>query len=49
VAAVDAGQLDRSALQELAGGHRREDTGQPHTSALEELAGGHQREDAGQV
>jgi len=28
VAAVDAGQLDRSALQELAGGHRREDAGQ---------------------
>jgi Cyclic nucleotide-binding domain len=25
VAAIDAGQLDRSALQELAGGHRRED------------------------
>jgi len=28
VAAVDAGQLDRSALEELSGGHRREDSGQ---------------------
>jgi Cyclic nucleotide-binding domain len=28
VAAVDAGQLDRSALEELSGGHRREDAGQ---------------------
>jgi Cyclic nucleotide-binding domain len=28
VAAVDAGQLDRSALQELSSGHRREDAGQ---------------------
>ncbi len=27
VAAVDAGQLDRSALEELSGGHRREDAG----------------------
>jgi hypothetical protein len=27
VAAVDAGQFDRSALEELAGGHRREDAG----------------------
>jgi hypothetical protein len=25
VASVDAGQLDRSALAELSGGHRRED------------------------
>jgi len=24
---VDAGQFDRSALEELAGGHRREDAG----------------------
>jgi hypothetical protein len=28
VAAVDAGQFDRSALEELSGGHRREDAGQ---------------------
>jgi hypothetical protein len=28
VAAVDAGQLDRTALEELSGGHRREDAGQ---------------------
>jgi Cyclic nucleotide-binding domain len=28
VAAVDAAQLDRSALEELSGGHRREDAGQ---------------------
>jgi len=28
VAAVDAGQFDRSALEELSGGHRREDSGQ---------------------
>jgi CRP-like cAMP-binding protein len=28
VAAVDAGQLDRSALEELSGGHHREDAGQ---------------------
>ena len=28
VAAVDAGHLDRSALEELSGGHRREDAGQ---------------------
>jgi hypothetical protein len=28
VAAVDASQLDRSALEELSGGHRREDAGQ---------------------
>ena len=27
VAAVDAAQLDRSALEELSGGHRREDAG----------------------
>jgi CRP-like cAMP-binding protein len=27
VASVDAGQLDRSSLAELAGGHRREDAG----------------------
>jgi CRP-like cAMP-binding protein len=28
VAAVDAAQLDRTALEELSGGHRREDAGQ---------------------
>jgi hypothetical protein len=27
VASVDASQLDRSALEELSGGHRREDAG----------------------
>jgi hypothetical protein len=47
VAAVDAGQLDRSALEELAGGHRRENVGQAVAAAPDELAGGPQPEDAG--
>jgi hypothetical protein len=49
VAAVGAGRLDRSALEELAGGHRREDACQPDTSALHGPAGGRRREDAGRA
>ena len=37
VAAVDAGQFDRSALEELSGGHRREDAGAGLSGAAELL------------
>jgi Cyclic nucleotide-binding domain len=54
VAAVDAGQLDRSALEELAGGHQREGIGHQREGAvhldgpaLAEPVGGHRRDAVG--